>query len=51
MTFDEVETEVDQTIELVRDQIGVHEYPIKYVFLSSIFCPLNTVLTLLEINF
>lgn len=36
MTFDEVETEVDQTIELVRDQIGVHEYPIKVVKFSSV---------------
>lgn len=33
MTFDEIGTEVDQEIELVRDQNGVHEYPIKYVFL------------------
>ena len=29
MTFDDVASEPDQKFELVRDQYGVHEYPIK----------------------
>ncbi|XP_033228008.1 PITH domain-containing protein GA19395 [Belonocnema kinseyi] len=36
MTFDETTTEVDQEIQLVRDQYGVHEYPIKVVKFSSV---------------
>lgn len=31
MTFDEASGEPDQKFELVIDQYGVHEYPVKYV--------------------
>ena len=31
MTFDEVAGEPDQSFDLIVDQNGVHEYPVKYV--------------------
>lgn len=36
MIFDEAASVPDQEIELVRDQYGVHEYPIKVVKFSSV---------------
>lgn len=31
MTFDDTSLAADQEFELVKDDYGVHEYPIKYV--------------------